>query len=113
MLIRAMIVVAIAWLCVPSVAAFAQSGGMPETSHAYWGFGGGGGLVHSITDASDPSESESPKIRSRGVRIGRLRLWEHSHGRRVRHPNLWQQHTTLTMKWNPFCQPSKLFMFSL
>ena len=35
MLIRAMIVVAIAWLCVPSVAAFAQSGGMPETSHAY------------------------------------------------------------------------------
>ena len=62
MLIRAMIVVAIAWLCVPSVAAFAQSGGMPETSHTYWGFGGGGGLVHSTTDASDPSESEFPRF---------------------------------------------------
>ena len=62
MLIRAMIVVAIAWLCVPSVATFAQSAGMPETSHAYWGFGSGGGLVHSITDASDPSESEFPRF---------------------------------------------------
>jgi len=60
--IRAVVVLAIVPFCVPSVATFSQSSGMPGTSHPYWGFGGGGGLVHSITGASDAPESGSPRF---------------------------------------------------